>query len=124
MSIFYRLPMYYKLAADGRTPVPATFEEVSLLLSDIAARRVAATHLGRAGWVSTVFLVLDHGLINEAPVLFETMVFGGLFDGYLRRAVCWDEALRNHQWVVREVLCHARPMTKKIFALAQAHRSN
>lgn len=48
--------------------------------------------------VSTVFLGLDHSfnLFEGRPVLFETMVFGGQFDGDQRRYHTWHEALAGH----------------------------
>lgn len=108
-------PIFYKLAEDGRTPIPATVEEAGPLLSDYDARRVDYTVVGRSGHVSTVFLVCDHGFQGE-PVLFETMVFGGPMDGQEWRSKSWAKAYRVHQQVVRLLMQTARPMTKKILS--------
>jgi hypothetical protein len=42
-------------------------------------RRVAREQIGEAT-ISTVFLGLDHGWGGGPPVLWETMVFGGVLD--------------------------------------------
>ena len=68
---------WYKL--DGRTPVPCSREEAEVLLGQpphVADEMIEDVR------VSTVFLVLDHSILNRtAPVLFETMAFGGPVDG-------------------------------------------
>lgn len=46
--------------------------------------------------ISTVFLGLDHSFGEGAPLLFETMIFGGEHDGYQTRASSWDEAVGQH----------------------------
>lgn len=49
-------------------------------------------------FVSTIFLGLDHKhFLDGPPILFETMVFGGLHDGYQKRYTSREEALRGHQ---------------------------
>jgi hypothetical protein len=47
--------------------------------------------------VSTVFLGLDHNHFGVgAPLLFETMVFGGEHDGDAWRCSTWEEAEKQH----------------------------
>lgn len=46
--------------------------------------------------VSTVFLGLDHSFEGAKPVLFETMVSGGTFDGEQDRYHTWADAERGH----------------------------
>lgn len=46
--------------------------------------------------ISTVFLGLDHEYNGGEPLLFETMIFGGVHDGYQTRAHSWDEAVGQH----------------------------
>lgn len=48
-------------------------------------------------WVSTVFLGLDHSFGGKKPILFETMVFGGLYDQYQERYSTWKEAEAGHK---------------------------
>lgn len=53
--------------------------------------------------VSTVFLGLDHAWGNGPPVLWETLVMGGLLDGEMRRYSSREAALQGHQEVCRQV---------------------
>lgn len=60
--------------------------------------------------VSTVFLGLDHGFYHGdprppgyKPVLWETMVFGGVLDGEQDRYTSLDDAIRGHQDMCRRV---------------------
>jgi hypothetical protein len=46
--------------------------------------------------ISTVFLGIDHAFGGSAPVLFETMIFGGRHDGYQIRYETREEALAGH----------------------------
>lgn len=45
--------------------------------------------------VSTVFLGMDHGFA-EAPLWFETMIFGGKHDGFQHRYETWNQAKKGH----------------------------
>ena len=59
-------------------------------------RVLQKTKVGEAE-VSTVFLGIDHRFGGGgAPVLFETMVFGGALDGQMGRYTSWDEATAGH----------------------------
>jgi len=55
--------------------------------------------------VSTVFLGLDHrfGQDDGAPILFETMVFGGQLEGEMWRYETWEQAKLGHQRVCEEL---------------------
>lgn len=64
--------------------------------------------------VSTVFLGCDHrwnfdGSDAPQPILFETMVFGGVFDEYQERYCTWDEAVAGHATRLRMVRLYAIP---------------
>lgn len=66
-------------------------------------RRVALT-ITHDVQVSTVFLGIDHRFWNDgAPVLFETMVFGGKYDQYQERYTTLDEARLGHYRAVNRV---------------------
>lgn len=66
-------------------------------------RTVARTDFPRCH-VSTVFLSLDHNFTrNGPPLLFETMVFGGKFDGDCERYSTWEEAERGHKAMCEKV---------------------
>lgn len=66
-------------------------------------KRVLRTDIGDV-FVSTVFLGIDHAFGEGAPVLFETMIFGGEHDQYQERYCTWDEAEKGHQEAVNLVL--------------------
>jgi hypothetical protein len=99
---------HYVLAADGRTPI---LEEDYVAWgqwfeTSWAARCVARTHLpGGIGYISTIFLGLDHGFHSPRPVLFETMSFlADAHEDWFGRYCTWDEALAGHTRIVAEAL--------------------
>lgn len=103
----FRLPML-KLAADGRTVVPAEnaadWEQAMLARCEGLAVgkdpwRVASDQIGIAH-VSTVFLGIE---VSTPPRPFETMVFGGRLDGEQQRCSTWEEAERQHAFTVERV---------------------
>lgn len=56
--------------------------------------------------ISTVFLGIDHGyswMPDAIPILFETMVFGGPFDGEINRYSNWVGAEAGHAKIVQKV---------------------
>jgi hypothetical protein len=79
-------------------------------------RRVDRTYLPGGVMVSSVFLGLDHGFSfgeKAKPVLFETMVFGGVLDGYQERSVSWEESAAAH--VVITAMVRTRWMRFRIW---------
>ena len=70
---------------------------------ETANRRVAEDVIGESR-VSTVFIGLDHSFgIGKKPLLFETIVFGGNFDGELERYSTWEEAELGHKKMVKKL---------------------
>jgi len=65
-------------------------------------RTVAKTKIRKVE-VSTVFLGLDHSFDSEKPLLFETMVFGGKFDGHQERYTTWEKAKIGHDTIVKKI---------------------
>lgn len=64
-------------------------------------RRLALDDLGARGKVSTVFLGIDHDFLGQgAPVLWESMIFGGPLDQTQRRYTSRARALRGHAGLV------------------------
>ena len=53
--------------------------------------------------VSTVFLGMDHAFDDGPPVLWETMVFGGVLEGEQRRYTSRAAAVTGHAALVAEV---------------------
>jgi hypothetical protein len=110
-------PLYYDWnQATGETyPVPTLPRGWS---ENIAHRRVERTEIlvpdawkatatADEIWISTVFLVIDHADDDEAPILFETMIFGmpedhALYE-YQERYATAAEARRGHEQAVKRV---------------------
>jgi hypothetical protein len=99
-------PMFYILD-ENRQPVPA---QSTLQWADWMERhhdlcRVKVDTIGPCQ-ISTIFLGLDAtiGLVRSPPRLFETAVFGpGLDDVRLQRCSTYEQALAQHEAVVKEV---------------------
>ena len=66
-----------------------------------ATHRVVARTDFDGGYVSTIFLGLDHRFTNSGePILWETMIFGGSHDQYQDRYTSAEDAKRGHQKAV------------------------
>lgn len=93
--------LYWVLGDDGEPRKAATADEAYAAWDD-PRRGLAFDDVGGVQ-VSTVFLVIDHNIGGDRPVLFETMVFRGgrgeLCERYCTRA----EALAGHAEMVRRV---------------------
>lgn len=93
-----------KYTLDGKKPVsePDLFKWSKWF--ETADRKVAVTIRGEIK-VSTFFLGLDHssGAADRAPILFETMVFGGELDKEMERCSTWGQAEEDHQRMVKRV---------------------
>lgn len=86
-----------KYVLDGTTPRKVdTAEEWARGFSDHLNRHVGDEMVGEAR-ISTVFLGVDHNFLpNRPPLLFETMIFGGVHDGHQTRASTYEEAKKQH----------------------------
>lgn len=60
-------------------------------------RQIALDKLPNGVTVSTVFLGLNHNWGSGDPVLWETMIFGGIHDEYQERYSSKESALAGHQ---------------------------
>ena len=66
--------------------------------------RKVAVSTGNGIDVSTVFLGLDHSFEERnGPLIFETMVFGGVPDGQSEWHRTWDEAETGHVRMAEKV---------------------
>lgn len=61
--------------------------------------RIGSDHVGDA-WVSTVWVGIDMGWARTTPIIFETMVFGGVNDQYQERYATKEAALAGHDRIV------------------------
>ena len=91
-----------KYILKGKKPVPVDLMTWGKWYEK-AHRSVAKTKNGGIT-VSTVFLGLDHQWGDGPPLLFETMVFGGEFNGEMDRYSTWEEAEIGHKTMCEKVL--------------------
>lgn len=85
-----------------REGLPIGQDEWLARWSDIDYKVVEQTMVGMVQ-VSTVWLGLDHGMGGGAPLIFETMIFGGELDQTQWRYPREVDALKGHEKVVRLV---------------------
>lgn len=94
--------MWY-LLDENKNPYPVSLEESFKMYNDMDMKIVKQDKLDNDVFVSTVFLGLDHGWYGDKekpdykPVLFETMIFNGEYDGYQDRYTSYNDALKGHQ---------------------------
>ncbi len=96
------VPRYWILGDDGE---PAVADDVLAWGQwfETHDRHVLDERVGRVR-ISTVFLGLNHDWREVGPpVLWETMIFGGVFDGYQLRYRSRLDALRGHLDAVHQV---------------------
>ena len=87
------------LLDENNVPYEVTLEEYVNARPDI--KRVALDYVDDSIKISTVFLGWDHSFLDEtAPILFETMIFGGEHNDFQRRYSTYDEALKGHKSAV------------------------
>ncbi len=86
--------MYYILDDDGH-PVKISNVLIWASFFQEADRLIAVDIVGDVR-ISTVFLGMDY-LNNVVPLLFETMIFGGDYDGYFKRSPTKKDALIEHE---------------------------
>jgi len=90
----------YKLIDKDIIPCEDLLEWATWLES---ADRIIAMDIENGIRISTVFLGLDHSLTGDIPLLFETMVFGGKYDGECKRYATYAEAEIGHRETIRDV---------------------
>lgn len=95
---------------EGIIPKKASFGEWGQWFEDKNnSRKVNKTQLGNVV-ISTVFLGLNHNFSGiGAPILFETLVFGGAFDQSMERYRTWAEAEAGHEEMVMKVVYSQTP---------------
>lgn len=91
---------YYILEGKIAKPVDDAIEWAKRF--EASNRTVKKTQLPDCD-VSTVFLGINHRHGAGAPILFETMIFGGEHDGFCERYSTWEEAEAGHQKAIELV---------------------
>jgi hypothetical protein len=97
MSDLWDSPAWRDRLFYDRAGRPITVQEWAELKT--VDRYVGGTRVGPA-WVSTVWLGMDHGFMGP-PLIFETVVFGGIDDMEMERYHTEAEARVGHEWWVR-----------------------
>jgi hypothetical protein len=97
---------------DGE-PVAVSASEWSRKRGTVEDWRVAVDEIGDVK-VSTVFLGLDHGDGDGPPVLWETMIFGGVHDGDCERYTSRADAEAGHARAVVLVKQESWPKTPDV----------
>lgn len=94
----------YVREQDGTIRQANSMTEWGEYFSDRESRRIAQDDIGEEISVSTVFLGMDHGFGGGGPpIVFETMVFGGVLDEYQWRYATEEEARANHNEIVEAI---------------------
>lgn len=95
--------MKYYLLDENKIPYEVSLEEGLKLYDNPDMKIVKQNKFKNGVFVSTVFLGIDHGWfadkdnINYKPLLFETMIFEGEYNGYQERYTSYTDALEGHQ---------------------------
>lgn len=97
--------MAYYYILKGKKPIPV---DDSLVWAEQFEK---TNRVVRIDWIenpdiliSTVFLGINHCFNGGEPILFETMIFGGKFDGYQKRYFTWEQAEEGHLKALEMVL--------------------
>ena len=100
------IPKLYTLNKKGE-PIPATDIYHWWNMFEISKQRIVKQERIGKSKVSTVFLGIDHNFLNrseQAPILWETMVFGGKLDQEQDRCSgSRKQAKAMHQRMVKRV---------------------
>lgn len=98
------MEMADKYILDGHNAIPCDDLIKWAKWFEKADRIVVKTVISDNITVSTVFLGLNHNFgVKGKPLLFETLVFGGEYDGEMRRYSTWDKAEKGHKIMVEKV---------------------
>ena len=102
LSLFRRDDYHYILEDEQVVSVDAA--RWSAWMEFHSHERIVARTVVQAGVeVSTVFLGLNHNWGAGPPILFETMVFGGLLDQEMARYATMEESRQGHWAMVNRV---------------------
>lgn len=98
----------YVLDSTGNVPIECNDVIQWGLMFSNQDRKVDATTIGDSS-VSTVFLGLDHNWGEGEPVLWETLVFDGPFDGLMDRCSgTREDAQQMHNNMVEKIILGKR----------------
>ena len=96
--------IYYKINKAGEV-VPCDNDDPfsDRDFKDSLVRQVGIDVIGRV-IVSSIFLSVDHNFFDDGePILFETMVFNGVYNGMQKRYSTWEAAEKGHEEILKQV---------------------
>lgn len=95
------------ILTDDHTVVPVNYQEYidwQMKRGNLGPVRVGFANIKDGVDVSTVFLGLNHQHDPDgSPLVFETMVMGGVRDGWMDRYSTWAQAAKGHAKTVMQV---------------------
>lgn len=93
--------MYELFVLENKVPVPvATLVQWNTKLTGVS-KVVKQTDM-RFVFISTVFTGVNKARTGN-PLVFETRVWGGYYDGYIRRYSTWNEAENGHSEICKMI---------------------
>lgn len=95
------LAVWWILDDDGN---PVCVDIETFARWDMTTERTVARDFVGSVELSTVFTGINYAFHGGPPVLWETMIFGGEFDGYGRRYTSADDARRGHAEAIAKVM--------------------
>jgi len=113
-------PDYYILGDDGEPVAVAAMTWALWFETHHSDRVVLRTRPASHSQVSTVFLGLDHAWSGGPPILWETMIFGGPFDGHQLRYTTRLDALTGHARTEELVEAYRQAPRRTKWALRKA----
>lgn len=94
--------MDWYILDENDKPILSDILTASKFLQESDRRVVSYTEINSTCFLSTVFLCLDHCYGRGAPILYESLWFGGSNDGDMRRYRTKEEALLGHREMLEE----------------------
>ena len=96
---------YYNLDINGE-PITENNKDTWYTVFSNPKRVVGSDIIGKSK-ISTVFLCLNHNFGNGAPILWETLVFGGKLNGEQDRCSGMrEDAIKMHRRMIDKVKNH------------------
>lgn len=96
-------PKWYILRDKTPVAVSEFSEFLRWMVRNQSACQVARNQVGKS-FVSTIFTGSNYNSVAQGPPLvFESMVFGGPMDLMIKRYSTWDQALKGHNDLIKEL---------------------
>ena len=95
--------MGYFILDDLNNPIEVDVDSASVWFAKNTHRQIVAfTEISKKCFLSTVFLTVNHKGSTKKPLLFESLWFGGIFDGCEIQYESWENAFAGHFLLVQQ----------------------